>query len=500
MKYKLFLIAPIVMILASCLGFSSPSSNTPLNTQELPAVKRENPTQTKYLAFQLFIPTDSKTESANFPRLQNGIEATVDGIIRQVGTVGSKNNKLGFILGPLSFNNTNDQIRQLMRDAFAIALKKNIAVGFHIDDSMFWDRLSYLNKPENIEWLDWNKTPNTGRRLDWSSTPTKIMPQLCMNSPAVKDEVQKRAALIGGEVKRGMATLKAGGKEHLFLGVIAGWETQISRDFDTGKSLGFCALTNKGYSADNPPADIDEAHANIVKEFIDLWTKSLNDGGVPDRKIYSHIAFMAQTVYDAADTPNDPKHPKKTYLETINFTPPRVAFGLHRIPGFSTYPMPGHLDAIHAELAKNGNMPWASSEGTAIEPSNAEKNGSGMSMEGYLGNLFNHGAVLVNVFGWAVGPPSNAFRRVAESDKSIEAYRKFLKGGELQEDPLLGGIPSVDFISKMRRIQKELPIYAQEHGPRDVQSLAATLEQHMKSAQYTEAEKIADEILKIIEK
>lgn len=501
MKYKLyFIIAVVVIFLASWRSLSSPYNNAPLNTKELPAAKGGNSAQTKYLAFQIFSATDYRTERANFPPLQKGIENIVDDIIREIGAVGSRNRKLGFVIGLLSFNHTDDQIRRLMRDSFAIALRKNIAVGFHIDDSMFWERLSYLNKVENIEWLDWNKTPNTGRRLDWSSVPTKIMPQLCLNSSAVKEEVRKRAAVIGEEVKRGLVALKAVGKERLFLGIINGSETQIGRDFDTGKSLGYCALANKGYSAENPLADMDEARAGIVKEFIDFWAKSLADSGVPDRDIYSHIAFMPQAAYDAANSPNNPDQLKRTYLETINFAPPWVAFGPHHYPGFSTYPMSGHLDEIHAELKKNGNIPWASSEGTAVEPSDAEKGGSGMSMEAYLGNLYNHGAVLVNIYGWGVGPPSNPFRKVAESKKSIAAYQKFLRGGKLQEDSTLGGIASIGFISKMHRIQKELPLYVQKNGPKDVQALAAALERHMKSAQYSEAEKTADQILAIIEK
>ena len=51
--------------------------------------------------------------------------------------------------------------------------------------------------------------------------------------------------------------------------------------------------------------------------------------------------------------------------------------------------------------------------------------GNGMNMEGCLGNLFNHGAVLVNVFGWGVGDRDNPFRKIAERDDALAAYRKF---------------------------------------------------------------------------
>ena len=56
-----------------------------------------------------------------------------------------------------------------------------------------------------------------------------------------------------------------------------------------------------------------------------------------------------------------------------------------------------------------------------------------MSMEGYLGNLFNHGAVMVNIFGWGLGDKNYPFRRIAESPDALAAYRKFLSGGQLSE-------------------------------------------------------------------
>ncbi len=450
---------------------------------------------TKYLAFQIFTQADDKTGRVNFPPLLNGVATTVDAIIRQIGTVGSKTTKLGFITGPLSFNHTDAQIQQLMRSSFDIALKNNIAVGFHVDDSMFWERVSNLNKPENVEWTDWKGTPNTGRRLDWSSTPTKIMPQLCLNSPAVLQEVKKRSALVGAEVKRGLAALKAAKKEHLFIGVINGWETQIGRDFVSDESLGYNALKRKGFSATNLPKDTDEERVAIVQEFVDFWAKSLTDAGVPDAKIYSHIAFSPEIAHNP-----DMAKQGRSYLASIHFTPPRVAFGPHHKPGFSTYPMPGHLDAIYDEVKKHGNIAWASSEGTAMDPGQADKGGKSMSMEAYLGNLYNHGAELVNVFGWAVGDANNPFRKVAENPKALEAYREFLRGEKLQEDQALGGMPTTAFITKMHRIQKEMPVYAQKYGPKEIQPLAQKLENYMKAGQYAEAEKAADEILKLIGK
>ena len=456
-----------------------------------------DPSPEQYLAFQIFTAShDSAALTRNFPPLTGTIAEQVDSIVRATGTVGSKNRKLGFIVGPLAFGDTDDRVRHLMRDAFAIALEKNVATGFHIDDSMFWDRLADLNKPENIEWIDWNKTPNTGRRLDWSSVPTKIMPQLCFNSPAVQDAVKKRAVLIGEEVVRGMKMLHDHDRANLFIGVIAGWETQIGRDFETGKHLGYHALMNKGYSATNPPADIDQARVAIVKEFVDLWATSLAQAGVPDEKIYSQIAFLSQAQFDAARF-GQPGRLPGTYLETINFTPPSAAFGPHHRPGFSTYPQFGLLEQIQAELSRNGNPPWASAEGTAGDPGDVEKGGPGISMENYLGNLFNRGAVVVNIFGWGMGPASNPFRKIAENQNAIAAYQKFLRGEVLASDPP-AQVPSPQFFDKMRKLQKELPPYLAKYGPEKVGRFYEALGRDLKAQRYVDAEQAVDEIFQAI--
>lgn len=51
-----------------------------------------------------------------------------------------------------------------------------------------------------------------------------------------------------------------------------------------------------------------------------------------------------------------------------------------------------------------------------------------MNMETYLARMFNHGATLVNIFGWGIGDKDNPFRMATEGADSIAAYQKFLKG------------------------------------------------------------------------
>lgn len=463
-----------------------------------PAFARQEAPQ--YLAFQVFTGGfNSSDMRQSMPPPPEDLLEEVEGIRDRIQPLpGLESRRIGFIPGPLSFDNTDEQVTALIASSFDIALKTNMAVGFHIDDSMFWGRLKQLNIPGSIEWIDWSGTPSTGRRLDWSSKPTKIMPQLCLNNKAVTDTVKKRAALIGHEVASGIKKLRAAGKDALFIGVIAGWETQIGRDFRSGKEIGYCALTNKGFSAQKPPADFESARADIVREFIDLWAKELAKGGVPPQKIYSHTAFMSEPLYHLAKR-LQPGQFAASYLESVNATPPAVAFGPGHAPGFSTYPQPGHLAQIAAELKKHGNPGWASSEGTAIDPGDAEQGKPGKNMEGYLGNLFNHGARLVNIFGWDVGSNDNPFRKVAEDEASIAAYRKFLRGEKLNEAPLPAPeIPSEGWTAKMDKIQRDLPSYISHNGIAKAQPLMEKIKSQTEAMLFAQAEATADEILKLI--
>jgi hypothetical protein len=120
-------------------------------------------------------------------------------------------------------------------------------------------------------------------------------------------------------------------------------------------------------------------------------------------------------------------------------------------------------------------------------------------MKGYLGNLFNHGARLVNIFGWGVGNEDNPFRKVAEADASVVAYRKFLKGEALKQQPMPAPeIPSAELPKKMHLIQQQLPTYVDKTGPARVSSLMQRLDEQMKQQKFEAAEKTADEVLQIL--
>jgi hypothetical protein len=456
-----------------------------------------NAAETKYLMFQLMTGIHGyagpQPAAGHFALSKAQVEGFAREVVKAIGTTGDARHKLGLTVGPLCFDMSDEETRQFIRDAFAVARENEVAVAFHIDDSMSWgQRKDLLSNPDNIETADWKQEPSTGRRADWGPKPTKFPPQMCFNSPAVVAAVKDRAGLIGLEIKQELAVLKSLGKEHLFAGVIAGWETNIGRDFETGRPLGYRALGHRGFSQRNPPKDPDLERVRIVKEFMELWANSLHAGGVPRKKIFCHIAFTSQGLR-AADA-------KESYAEKVNFALPEVAFSSACRPGFSTYPEGATFKEVHAVLARHGSPGWISAEGTNVSPTSmpGEPN-----METYLGRMFNHGAVLTNVFSWGIGGEAqrnNFFRKATENPECLAAYAKFLRGEKLVESAAQGFSASA-FQEKMRKIQADLPGWMQKSELTQrlrAMTLMQKLPSLMKERKWQELDKVADELLSLM--
>ena len=120
-------------------------------------------------------------------------------------------------------------------------------------------------------------------------------------------------------------------------------------------------------------------------------------------------------------------------------------------------------------------------------------------MEGYLGNLFNHGAILVNIYGWGVGENSNPFRKVAERENALDAYRKFLSGGALSEAPIaIPAVPPAGFIVKVHKLQAALPGWIEKNGPSKVKDDIDRMQKALERQQFDAADQAASAILNTI--
>ena len=460
--------------------------------EESPPSRPAAVSETEYLAFQVMTGFDAwagpRPTEGRLSLSKAQLEEFVRSLAKAIGTTGDTRHKLAFAIGPLCLDMPDDETRQFIQDAFAVARENDVAVVLHIDDSMAWGRRNDLvSNPGNLETLDWKQTPNTGRRLDWGKTPTKFPPQMCFNAPAIVAAVKDRGWLIGEETKKQLDALKAEGKEHLFGGILAGWETRIGRDFDTGQPQGFRALSNRGFSENNPPKDDVQERAQVVKEFMELWANALHEPGVPREKIYCHIAFTAQGL--------DHKEATQT---VSTFALPHVAFSTAYRPGFSTYPDGAALMEIQGHVAARESPAWASAESTNISPTGMP---SGLTMETFLGRHFNHGAVMVNLFAWQMGGEAmkdHFFRRAVEDPEAIAAYVKFLRGGKLVESEAKEFSPEA-LQAKIGRIQKELPAWIQKTGQQaKAMPLVQKLQTLIKEMNWQEVDKVADEILSLM--
>jgi hypothetical protein len=469
--------------------------------------------ETKYLAFQIFTrftpdPKDAQALNSGMKEpLVPGTAALrnyVEDIKQRIGTVGNGQTRLAVMLGPLCFDQSDAEITQFVEKAFDLALEANVAVGFHIDDSMFWrSRKELWSDPNNVEALDWDGTPNTSRRLDWSKNPTSAPPQMCFNSKAIQRDVQQRGALIGKAIQAGVNRLQQLKRPELFAGVIAGWETMIGQDFKTGKYLGYRALLNRGFSREHLPQDMNVELESVVQEFINLWTSGLVAAGVSPQQIYSHTAFLSRRAFNLNDSKEVTymQHNKTmAYSRHNHFAPPYVAFGKNHRPGFSTYPQPGLFEDIYELMEKHQQVGWASSEGTNMQPGTGPGQ-TGMNMETYLAKMFNHGATLITLFSWGIGGEAHKnmnYRLCTENEEALQAYRKFLKG-----EPLIEAKTTMARMErlplKIRKIQQELPAWLQQTGSTEAAALMRKMQEQMKAKNWDEVEQTADSILKLMD-
>jgi hypothetical protein len=313
---------------------------------------------------------------------------------------------------------------------------------------------------------------------------------MCFNSPGIIAAVKDRGGLIGKEIQKELTELKSRGKQHIFACVMVGWETQIGSDFETNRPLGFRALRHRGFNESNPPEDVDLERVQIVKEFMELWANALHEGGVPRERIFCHIAFTDQGLRKA--------DAKESYAEKVHFAVPEVAFSSAYRPGFSTYPEGATFKEVHAVLAKHGSPDWISAEGTNVSPTSMPGE---PTMETYLARMFNHGAVMTNIFSWGIGGEAmrdNFFRKATENPEALAAYAKFLRGEPLVESAATG-FSSEAFQAKMRRIQEELPGWVQKSGKQaQAMPLVQKLQGLTENKKWQEADKVADEVLTLM--
>ena len=388
------------------------------------------------------IHADKVYESSN-ARTFDILDRDVGEVVSRLGEVGDgTSRKLAFshVMPPwLVEKPFPGKMEHVIREAFRVAVKRNVAFHLSIESHYFWDNRPDLwnwfdsRKPgydpgnkSNVEWTDWAGSPVKARYIGWSDRV--LAPHMCYNSPRIRAEITRIVSQVLGPVLRTeIAALEKSGKGSLFAGITVTSEPSLdnyesvekvmpnvgrmmNRDRATKTRLGYCALTHAGYSKDNPPTDFGRALAEVNQAFGAFWAKQFVDAGIPAGRLYTHVAA-------GADLPGSP---------VLKFTnaPIWTAFNDFSRPGWTTYPDgPLHKDfqALYRELEKHGNPPWGSTEA-----SHHGLEGSKVPPATYLSWHFDHGATLVVI------NREKQFMTTVWSDEAIAAYKRFLRGEALK--------------------------------------------------------------------
>lgn len=455
--------------------------------------------------------------------MQGNIDAAVATLVERVGTKGNGNRKLAFALPLPTWQKVNDKhFEAILNEGAEAAIKRDVAIYFYVE-TLEWDTRPDLwnykdpEKPgynpknkENVEWMNWKGTPYPNRYRDWGK-PEEMAPVMCYNSPRILKEISRivRERVLP-KLKSILKKLKEAGKENLFAGLTVGAEQMLPNyevvdkiNSRLGKlmeqqgapkvRLGYHALSNKGYSAKNPPEDFADALAEVNQEYVAYWAKQLSKGGIPKSKMYTHIAAAGGC--------------KATAMLRYTNAPNRIAFNKYTRPGWTTYAA-GHLskgfEVLYKMLEKQGNPHWG---GTEANPNF----GAGVHPETYLSWHFDFGATVVLMNTGATSKKlTDRLNEGVWGKEAVAAYRKFLSGKPL--NPYLRKATLKNHKSpnkevrqrlqgKVKKVQQGIRQWHKKgRDPSRAGHMMKEFEQLVKDGKLKQAEELIDRVIKFLGK
>jgi len=405
--------------------------------------------KSQYLIFNIGVLGTYPQLPIQSTQIYDSIHKKVSDTIAPLGSMtGDSTHRLGFmVILPVwvwnsGLGNDHREADIIIEQAFKVAKDYNLAVYFALDTNYgetpnIWnwfdpsqDGYNPANK-KNVEWTDWDGTP-TKARYNLQGSGAKLPPVMCYNSPEVLSQSAYLATtVIAPPILKGIADLTSVGKENLFAGITVGMEPSldnysvidqldpaIARHMDQDGAakvrLGYCALTNLGYSASNPPASYPDALAAINNDYTTYWAKELVTAGIPKDKLYTHVPADADALQ-------------------VQYTnaPIGIAFNEYSRPGFTTYaagPIADNFDSLYQTLAEHGSPHWG-----ATETSPTSVTGKPLNPENFLAWHYNHGADLMVINTADTSAGGQVVGKDIWSSASVAAYKKFLSGDTLQE-------------------------------------------------------------------
>jgi hypothetical protein len=363
------------------------------------------------------------------------IDCHVAAIAQQVGELGDgRTRQLGFMILLSPWNQHDAELQAVIDEAFRVALARGVAVHITLETHYFWEQRPELwnffdaRSPgydpanvANVEWSDWDQTPNRMRYIDWGAPQAVGAPHMCYLAARIQSEVARVTGVIGAAVHAGVDRLTTAGHPELFSGMTVGSEPSLdnysrvdtwdpalgqlmTHDGAPKVRLGYCSFTALGYTAAQPPSELPDAAARVNQTFIESWASALASAGIATSRLYTHIAASADVDFMNA--------------------PISVAFIDSARPGWTSYPwgeLEDNFDPLTSALAAHGEPHWGGTEAAPFDGQQA------VGAYEYLRHHYGAGATVVIMNTGATGGLGDKLHDAVWGLEAIADYQRFLR-------------------------------------------------------------------------
>jgi hypothetical protein len=430
---------------------------------------------------------------------------------------------VGFGVALLTFKTPIEEMRGMVTRALDLAEETGLPVFIELDDMNFMPEYSDASM---VEWTAFPKPGEThGPRakyywLNWGNWQA-LPPPPNFESPAIRQEVSKRLkeGVLPPLLER-LARWKKQKRQHLFAGVCVGWETGIPeyRSFrqakllprdkhqqitmtaeEQGEQLGYASLHARGWtqqkieekarqSGQSVEDVTTELLFQVIHDYTAFWAKTVHDAGIAKERIYTHGVSWESL-------PDTERHSPRLWAQKSSRLPPVwVTVNPYSTPGYTVgsgmFEPKGLVRLLRAASATDG---WGGVEAyvRGVESETA--------FGGYLRQLFDNGAQLVDIWGWtAPGTPYDPKR----APGALRAVHTWLEGKELPLTPAPGALPPGIAPSLQEKLKRLGGLFERQYMEgADMQPVSdlmrdfhPLLEQH----KFAEAEALVDRALKLL--
>jgi hypothetical protein len=347
--------------------------------------------------------------------------------------------QVGFAILLYTLNTPIEQMVRQVEQTLDTAERTGYPVLIHLDD---WNYPAASSDPSVVEWTAFpgageSHGPLVRRRwINWGSWFVVEAPPN-YESPRFRADVTERFREVSRPIATRLRKWRAEGREHLFAGVVVGWESgfytmpsflpgerpragdQVLGDDEVVRT-GYAALTARGWSAPSirerarrqhktEARVFDELMFDVVHGYTALLAGVCRSAGLPPDRIYTHYTGLA-ALPEASIPP-----PLRDDGRNI---PLWAAVNRDSRPGITATVPWTDLARAAAVFRGRGHGNWGAVEVEFTDATRSEEDALR-----YLEMLSGSGARVICVFGWWE-PPGHMF--AVRGSGAVPAMRRWL--------------------------------------------------------------------------